>query len=513
MGNLDKQDSTMQLELAQRIRDILVLDPDKGALEFKQTWYSWGQLQRGMDSIEEMLNHAQLPKGAAIAIVLRNRPAHVAAVLQILASKRCIAPVNPFQSADKIAADLEKLQAPVILADPEDWQHQEILECANKTGAVAIEITAAEELSATLVGERDIPGAGPHHELLPDTAILMLTSGTTGPAKRIKLSHSSFSQSVLSAAQHYGKDGIALKLKNGVSLLSGPLVHIGGLYFVFDSVVSGRSFCLLEKFSVPEWVRAVKAYKIKAASLPPTAIRMVMDAGTEKSDIDSLIALRSGSAPLPLDLQEEFEEKYGIAILDVYGATEFAGAITGWTLKDHQKYAKNKRGSVGRAQPGVELRIIDPDSGDAVNNGVGLLEVRSKQASESSWIRTTDLAELDADGFLYIRGRADNAIIRGGFKVLPREVEDIILQHEAVKNAAVLGIPDRRLGSIPVAAVELYDSKNDISEDELIAFVRQRTVAYKTPAHIKILDELPRTDSMKVSLHALKGMFSSATDK
>lgn len=503
----------MQLELSQRIRDILTLDPDKGALEFKHTWYTWRQLQHGMESIEQRLHQAGLEDGAAVAIVLRNRPAHVAAILQILASKRCIVPVNPFQSADKIAADLDKLKTAVVLADPEDWQHQAVKDAVSNHGAVAIAIdtTPDNTITAKVANGSGELGKGPFHEALPNTAILMLTSGTTGPAKRISLSHKSFEQSVMSAVQHYAKDGGALKLKSGVSLLSGPLVHIGGLYFVFDSVVSGRSFCLLEKFSVDEWVSAVKKHKIKAASLPPTAIRMIMDAGTPKEDIDSLIALRSGSAPLPLDLQEEFEEKYGIAILDVYGATEFSGAIAGWTLKDHQQYSKTKRGSVGRPQPGVELRVIDADSSEEVDNGVvGLLEVRSKQASNSNWITTTDLAEIDADGFLYIRGRADNAIIRGGFKVLPLEVENIILQHPAVKHAAVLGIPDRRLGAVPVAAVELQTNAS-VSEEELINFVKHNAVAYKTPTQIKIMDELPRTDSMKVSLHTLKNLFMNAS--
>ena len=503
----------MQTGLSQRIKDVLALDPSKGAIEFKEQWFTWGQLQTAMNEVDQLLTNAGLEEGEAVAIVLRNRPVHVASLIQTLVSRRCTVPVNPFQSASKISSDLKELKVPVIIADTEDWQKPELVECAESLGAVCIEISCANgNLNINLLGDREKPSKGPYYEASPETAVLMLTSGTTGPAKRIKLSYNSFEKSVLSAVVHYEKKGGVLELKSGVSLLSGPLVHIGGLYFVFDSLVSGRSFCLLEKFNVAEWASAVKRHGIKMAAIPPTAIRMVMDANVPVEDLQSLIALRAGSAPLENAMQEEFENKYGIAILDVYGATEFAGAIAGWTLKDHQQYVKEKRSSVGRAQPGVELRVVDPESGEQLpNNTVGILEVRSPQAGKPDWVRTTDLSEIDDDGFLFIRGRSDNAIIRGGFKVLPAEIEQLILTHPAVKAAGVLGIPDRRLGAVPVAGVELNPDA-DITGEELVAFVRENTVAYKTPTEIRVFDELPRTDSMKVSLHELKKIFTGEED-
>ena len=499
----------MPAELSQRIQHILSIDPTKGAIEFKQQWYSWEQLKTAMDALNAIFEQAQLPTGAAIAIVLRNRPAHVTALLQTMLSDRCIVPINPFQSADKIATDLEHVNAPIILADQEDWLKPEIAEFANRAGAVAVSMTDATsgDISIKLFNETCSPALENFCAPKPDTAILMLTSGTTGPAKRIQLSYASFEQSVMGAIRHYSKANSAPQLKRGVSLLSGPLVHIGGMYFIFDSIASGRAFCLLEKFNVHDWVTAVKQYKIKVASIPPTAIRMVLEAGTPKEDLASLVCIRSGSAPLPYELQENFEALYGIPLLDIYGATEFSGAIAGWTIEDHQQYSKMKRGSVGRAQPGVELRVINPeDDQELPLNTVGLLEVRSKQASNADWVRTTDLAELDEDGFLFIRGRADNAIIRGGFKILPLEVEELIMQHPAVKTAAVLGIEDHRLGAVPVAGVEL-ESGCAVSEVDLQDYIRQHTVSYKVPTHIKVMTELPRTPSMKVSIHELKKHF------
>lgn len=501
----------MQTGLTQRVQDILNINPGKGAIEFQQQWYSWGQLRSGMAQLETLFNQANIETGATIAIVLRNRPAHVACLLQIFTSHRCIAPINPFQSADKVANDIEQLNPSFIIADKEDWQKPELSDIVKKLGAVAIsidsELAGKERIVAKLFSENTTPTDGPYHEALPETAILMLTSGTTGPAKRIKLSRNSFDKSVMNAIDHYTKNDDALSLKPGVSLLSGPLVHIGGLYFVFDSIASGRSFCLLEKFNVSEWVRAVEVHRVKVAALPPTAIRMIYDAEVEAARLTSLRCIRAGSAPLPLDLQEDFEEKYDIPILDVYGATEFSGAIAGWTLKDHQLFSKSKRGAVGRAQPGVELRVIDPETSQTLPaNSLGLLEVRSVQVGKNDWVRTTDLAELDEDGFLFIRGRADNAIIRGGFKILPLEVEALLLEHPAVKAACVFGIPDHRLGAVPVAGIEL-ENQQQANEEELINYLREKTTSYKVPTKILIMDELPRTPSMKISIHELKKFF------
>ena len=220
------------------------------------------------------------------------------------------------------------------------------------------------------------------------------------------------------------------------------------------------------------------------------------------------MAIRCGSAPLPPALQEEFEEKYGVPLLDSYGATEFAGAVAGWTIGDHKQFAKHKRGSVGRAQPGTQIRVVDVETGTVLaSNTVGVLEVISNQIGSKEWTRTTDLAEIDDDGFLYIRGRADDAIIRGGFKILPQDVVAVLRSHGSIKQACVVGIPDQRLGEIPVAAVELAVGAEVPSEADIIAFAKSKLTSYQVPTAIKIVAEMPRTPSMKISKHAVKNLF------
>jgi acyl-coenzyme A synthetase/AMP-(fatty) acid ligase len=286
------------------------------------------------------------------------------------------------------------------------------------------------------------------------------------------------------------------------------------MWRTIQALVDGRRISLLERFSVEGWRDGVRRHRPKVSSLVPTALRMVLDADLPREDLASLRAVTSATAPLPPETAVAFEEKYGIPVLPLYGATEFAGGVAGWTLKDHEKWSRAKRGSVGRAHPGCELRIVNPEDGRVLAAGAtGLLEVRSAQlGSEAGWVRTTDLAELDADGFLWIRGRADNAIIRGGFKIAPSEVAEVLERHPAVHEAAVVGIADERLGALPVAAVELEPGAPPVDGEELRSFAGQHLAKYQVPARIEIVEALPRTPSLKVSEPGVRALFEGSEE-
>jgi acyl-CoA synthetase (AMP-forming)/AMP-acid ligase II len=224
-------------------------------------------------------------------------------------------------------------------------------------------------------------------------------------------------------------------------------------------------------------------------------IKMIWDADVPPEKLSSLVAIRSGTAPLDPDLQARFEEKYGVPILIDYGATEF-GSVAAWNITDHKQFAKQKRGSVGRAVPGVEIRAVDPETGAEITDGesIGILEVKLKTNPE--WVRTTDLAIVDKDGFLYIRGRADDAIVRGGFKVLPNDVIGVLQQHPDVADVVVVGVPDERLGQVPVAVIEPRSGAKP-EPDALKAFAKERLTPYQVPVAYKIVDKIPRSASMK----------------
>jgi acyl-CoA synthetase (AMP-forming)/AMP-acid ligase II len=204
-------------------------------------------------------------------------------------------------------------------------------------------------------------------------------------------------------------------------------------------------------------------------------------------------------------------DRFGIPVLVTYAATEFGGSVAGWNLEDHRAFWPAKRGSVGRAHAGCALRVVDPGSGGPVAPGAeGLLEVKAGQLGNDDWVRTTDLAHLDTDGFLYIHGRADQAIIRGGFKVRPDDIKAALERHPSVRGAAVVSREDRRLGAVPVAVVELRPGTEPVSADDLLAYASTALARYELPAEIHVVDLLPRTESGKVDLFSVHALLNSA---
>ena len=216
----------------------------------------------------------------------------------------------------------------------------------------------------------------------------------------------------------------------------------------------------------------------------PAALRMVLHSDLTRDDLSSIRAVTSGTAPLSADDADAFTEKFGIPVLTSYAATEFGGGVAGWTLADHQRVLAGQARQRRHGPPSA------PGCGSSTTTATrsgpteaGLLEVKPGQLGPAvDWIRTTDLARIDADGFLWILGRADQAIIRGGFKVMPDDVRTALESHPAVLGAAVVGRPDDRLGETPVAMVELRDAH--LRPDELPRILRTRLARYEIPTDI-----------------------------
>jgi acyl-coenzyme A synthetase/AMP-(fatty) acid ligase len=279
---------------------------------------------------------------------------------------------------------------------------------------------------------------------------------------------------------------------------------MSGIFRMLLNVCEGRRIALLDRFRVPDWVALVERHRPRAVSLVPAALGMVYEADVDRGVFDSVEVVTSGSAALDPDLQRRFEQRYGVAVLPSYGATEFAGGVAGWTLPLHREWIDRKLGSVGRPQPGRRIRVVDPESGSECTVGAqGVLEVGT---GEHEWVRTTDLARIDGDGFVWIDGRTDDAILRGGFKVFPKEIVDALRSHPAVHDAGAAGVPDARLGQVPVAAIEL-NAGLTATEDDLLGLLRDRLASYKVPVAVRIVDALPRTPSMKVSGPGVRALF------
>ena len=482
-------------ELSGRIAAVLALDPAAPAFEFQGTWHSWGELRAAADAVAP-----HVVPGARVGLMLRNRPAHIGLLLGFLRAGASIVAINPGRGDDRVRADLASLDVPILAGDPDD------LAAYGASSSASLRLTSPELGVVHVEGSAPALSTGLH----PGVAVEMLTSGTTGPPKRVPLTYDTFT-TVLVGAKHYEKNAANdLRLRSGVVIVNAPLVHLGGLFRVLQCVNDGRAFCLLEKFRVDEWIDAVRRHRPRTVSLVPAALRMVLDADLDRDDFSSVKSVVSGTAPLSPDDADAFFDTYGVPVLISYAATEFGGGVAGWNLADHEAFWKEKRGSVGRAHAGCQLRVVDQQTGAPLGvDTEGLLEVKAGQIDGgAAWTHTTDLARIDADGFLWILGRADQAIIRGGFKVLPDTVRGALESDPRVLGAAVVGRDDERLGAVPVAAVELRPASGPVSADEILAAASKVLARYELPDQLKVVDSLPRTSSGKVDLTAVRELFT-----
>lgn len=496
------------------LNDVLAIDPAADVIDYNGLWYSWGQLGGSIAAIGALLRDLGLGEGSRVGVMVRNRPSSFAAVLASVASDACMVSINPLYPDERLVTDLAKLRLPVLIAEQSDLARPGVLAAARSAG------TAVIELAGNLGGARLCEG----YETIgtdvrrdePGVIIEMLTSGTTGTPKRVPLQRAAFEKSFVGALSYEksrNPDDPA-KLRPGTTILSNPMTHIGGLWGALTCIAAGRKACLLEKFSVASWRDAIVRHRPKVAGAVPAGLRMILDADIPKDDLSSLVAIRTGAAPLDPAIVEEFMARYGIPVLQNYGATEFSGAVAGWALKDFHECWQQKVGSVGRFQPGVTGRVVDPETGEELPAGdEGVLEMQAAQfGNGGAWLRTTDRSVIDADGFLFIKGRADLAIVRGGFKVHPDDINKQYEQHPAIREAVTVGIDDRRLGAVPVMAVILKTGATVPSDAELTAYGREHLMPYQVPVRFAVVDDVPRTPSMKPALVEVRALFPPVAD-
>lgn len=465
-------------------------------IEFEGTWYTGDDITALIAAVEDTLREGGVLPGEPVAIVVRNRIAHAAAVLGFLAARRPVSMIYSYQSETAIAADIRALRAAAVLADPVDLGSR-VLDAVREVGALAGALSPEGVVARG--GPRSPPG--PSAQSSPEAGIAILTSGTTGPPKRISIPTAVLGHTVSSMTL-----GQSRSPEDPPTLAFWPFGSVG-VCQLLAGVYTGQRVVLLEKFSVDEWVRAVRRYRIQWAGVAAAVVRMLLAADVAPEDLASLTYLPGGGGPLEPDLQRAFERRFGVPLLWGYGATEFAGTVCSWTPELRERFGDTKPGTVGRPLPGVRIRIIDPGTGLPVASGRrGYLSARV-DALGDDWITTTDIASIDDEGFVSIHGRGDGAINRGGFTVLPESVRRVLLTHPAVSDAVVVAVPDARLGEVPFAAIERKAAVPAPSEDEMRDLVRESLPAQCVPVAVAILDELPRNAAMKVRVDAVAALF------
>jgi acyl-CoA synthetase (AMP-forming)/AMP-acid ligase II len=350
-----------------------------------------------------------------------------------------------------------------------------------------------------------------------DITMLMYTAGTTGRPKGVPLRHSAFVSYVLENVEPASPD---IEERN---LLTVPLYHVAGIQAMLAAIYGGRTLVIMRQFEVKEWLDTIRQEKATRAMLVPTMLKRVIDdSDFNKYDLSSLKVITYGAAPMPLEvIDKAIKMMPWVKFINAFGQTETASTITALGPEDHviegteeEKNRKLKRlsSSIGRPLPDVEVKIVDEEGealpllevgeilarGPRVMTGYWRDEQKTKQVmTGDGWLRTGDMGWMDEEGYIYLAGRGDDMIIRGGENISPEEVESVLHSHPKVEEAAVIGVPDLEWGQ-EVRAVVVLKRGEKTTPEEMIEFCRSKLSGFKRPRSVVFIDALPRNPMGKV---------------
>jgi long-chain acyl-CoA synthetase len=349
-----------------------------------------------------------------------------------------------------------------------------------------------------------------------DEAVLLLTGGTTGIPKLVRTTHAGWSSTLETLARAArGREGpYAVEAGKPPNLIALPLFHAGGQQAFLFSYVVGRTPLVMHRFDPERLAELVGHYGVDNLFLLPTMLHDLAYASVDLR-LSSVRAVLVSGQELNLVTRRRFEERFHIPIQQNYGSTE-AGHVAGWTGAD-LRAGLWKPGSAGRIYEGVELQIRDDDENVLSQGETGEICVKSAVAKgyvgaeeqldvSDGWVHTQDVGYVDADGVLFLVGRKRDLIKCGGFQVWPAEVEGALLSHPLVKEAAIIGVPDERLGERPVGVIVPITPAEDLgfeAEEELIDHCRARLAHYKAVREVRFVDALPRSHAGKLDRSAL----------
>lgn len=469
------------------LADLLADLPDT-AVHTLAVDVSRADLTASADRLAAVLTRAGLTTGQVVAAMLPNDATTVAALFGVWRSGGVYTPLNPRAADVEVAAQLKTLEPVAVITTPG---------LAQRFSAFALPVITGSDLAWSAPPHSNSANEARRYDA--DVALLQFTSGTTGPPKPVPLRHSTVLDLI---------DRLLEKLrgtKRPATRNTAPMPNLvplslslwAGIYQVLFAFRAGSGVVLVERFSPADFAALVKRHRLRSTVLPPAALTMVLH-DESVTDLSPLKIVRSITAPLSPVHAARFRDKFGVLVLNSYGQTELGGEVVGWSAADAREWGETKLGSVGRPLPGIDVAIAD----DEVMVRTPTTAARKidpaflDRLTEDGWFHTGDLGWFDEDGFLWLDGRVSDMINRGGLKVFPGTVEDVLLAADGVREAAVVGVPDERLGEVPWAFVVRVDGQ--VSEDELISWCRERLTPYRVPVRVVFVERLPRNDVGKV---------------
>jgi len=473
---------------------------DAGALVTHGSTITYGELRERTGAVRGALAAMGLEPGDRVALVAANNRFFVEAYLGALGAGLVVVPLNPLSPTRELAREIDTVGARVVLTGPTAGRAVSRLDRAD--------VPTVDHVVAA--NPADIEGALPFADLVAhdpaplvdrgagDLAVSMFTSGTAGSPRAAMLTHGNLRANL---DQVQAVDAIARR-PDDVTLCVLPLFHIFGLNVVLNpALLVGATVVLAERFDPTTTAEAVRLHGVTALTGPPTMWAAL--AHTPDLPADTFASVRlavSGAAALPVQVAEQVHARFGLHVYEGYGLTE-TSPVVAYSVGTGAPF-----GSIGRPLPGVEMRLVDADGDDVLVGDAGEIWVRGpnvfagywndEAATESvlddeGWLRTGDLAVVDDDGYLFVVDRAKDLIIVSGFNVYPAEVEEVLVEHPAVADAAVIGVDHPHTGEA-VKAFVVPEPGVEVEEDEIIAFVGERLARYKCPTAVQVVEEIPK---------------------
>jgi long-chain acyl-CoA synthetase len=472
--------------------------PDRPAIRLDDLVLTYQQLREAAGQVASLLTSAGIAPGDRVGLMLPNVPAFPIAFYGALGAGAVVVPMNPLLKSREVAYYLGDSGAKAMFA----WHGAaaEAAKGAADTGAQVFGVDDAD-LSAVLAG---VPAEPASTQAADDaTAVILYTSGTTGRPKGAQLTHAGLTRNARLTAQTLLNNS-----PDDVMMGCLPLFHVFGLTCGLNATVTaGGTLTLLPRFDAGKALEIIERDQVTIFEGVPTMYAgMLHHPLADAARAGSLRVCVSGGAAMPVEILRGFEEKFGCMILEGYGLSE-TSPVASFNHPDKPR----KPGSVGTPVEGVQMRLAGADGATVPPGEVGEIAIRghnvmtgywekpeaTAEAIPDGWFRTGDLARVDEDGYYYIVDRKKEMIIRGGYNVYPREIEDVLYEHPAVAEAAVIGLPHPELGEEVAAAVALKPGAS-ATTDELRDFARDRVAAYKYPRHVWLVPELPKGPTGKI---------------
>lgn len=470
------------------------------ALRCDDLQLTFHELDAAAAKVATLLEGAGIEPGDRVGIMLPNTPAFVVAYFGIMYRGAVAVPMNPLLKSREVAYYLSNSGARALFATP--LFAAEARAGAQEVGAQCwlVDDAGLAELTADLPAQD-----APVDRADDDVAVILHTSGTTGKPKGAMLTHGNLSRNAEISVRTLIQMGTG-----DVVMGCLPLFHVFGLTCGLNgSVLAGATLTLIPRFDPRKALEVIERDAVTVFQGVPTMYAALLSLADEAAP-EATASLRtcvSGGASLPVQVLADFENAYGCEILEGYGLSE-TSPVASFNHPDRPR----KAGSIGTPVEGVEMRVVDPGGAEVAPGEPGEIQIRGHnvmkgywnlpEATEAAispdgWFSTGDVGRVDEEGYFYIVDRTKDMIIRGGYNVYPREIEEVLYEHPAVAEAAVIGVPHDELGEDVGAAVALKKNAT-VDADELREYVKARVAAYKYPRRIWLVDALPKGPTGKV---------------